>query len=125
MMSIINLKKIILRRAVVKFPPATNMKKMRWDENLAILAEKWAKQCKFEHDLRKNRPLKQNEPLAQNIFRFFHGNISINEVIDAGIKSWNLGITQLNVHKISVYLPSKVGEHFVNMIWANSNRVKY
>ena len=100
---------------------------MHWDENLATLAEKWAKQCKFQHDLRKNRPLKQNEPIAQNIFRLFHGNTTIDEVLHSAIQSWNLGITKLNIHMVTLYLPSRhqKGEHFVNMIWGSSNRVKY
>ncbi|VDN15993.1 unnamed protein product [Dibothriocephalus latus] len=30
-------------------PPASNMQRVVWDENLAELAQKWVNRCKFEH----------------------------------------------------------------------------
>ena len=31
-------------------PKAANMRHLTWDENLAVVAQHWADQCKFEHD---------------------------------------------------------------------------
>jgi Cysteine-rich secretory protein family len=31
-------------------PKAANMRELTWDEDLAVVAQHWADQCKFEHD---------------------------------------------------------------------------
>ena len=31
-------------------PKAANMRHLSWDEDLAVVAQRWADQCKFEHD---------------------------------------------------------------------------
>ena len=35
-------------------PAATNMKEMVWDEELAVIAQRWADQCMPGHDHRRN-----------------------------------------------------------------------
>ena len=35
-------------------PAATNMKEMVWDEELAVIAQRWAVQCMPGHDHRRN-----------------------------------------------------------------------
>ena len=100
---------------------------MYWDDNLGKLAEKWARQCNFQHDLSANRELKKNEPIAQNMFRIFHGGPDLlrkKEMIQAGIESWFQGYRDLTIDKISSYVPIMNAENFVNMIWASSDRVK-
>ena len=31
-------------------PAASNMKKVVWNDELAVIAQRWADQCQFEHD---------------------------------------------------------------------------
>uniref|UniRef100_K1R1X9 Cysteine-rich secretory protein Mr30 n=1 Tax=Magallana gigas TaxID=29159 RepID=K1R1X9_MAGGI len=31
-------------------PPATNMMKMSWDNDVALVAQKWAENCEIKHD---------------------------------------------------------------------------
>ncbi|XP_064595670.1 cysteine-rich venom protein Mr30-like [Liolophura sinensis] len=76
-------KRIILRehnryRAMVK-PPAKNMMKIYWDDELARVATKWAKQCKRGHDLVGYMP-KYNSHAGQNSAYWFQ---SWREVIQA------------------------------------------
>ena len=33
-----------------KQPPATDMYKLKWNDELATLAQRWADQCVWEHD---------------------------------------------------------------------------
>lgn len=35
-------------------PAATNMREMVWDEELAVVAQRWADQCMPGHDHRRN-----------------------------------------------------------------------
>ena len=34
-------------------PAASNMKKLVWNEELAVIAQRWADQCQFDHDTGK------------------------------------------------------------------------
>ena len=36
-------------------PPASNMRKLVWNEEIAMIAQKWANQCKFGHDKSRNK----------------------------------------------------------------------
>ena len=60
---------LVSKNPSVKFPSAANMKKLQWDDNLGKLAQNWAKQCKFEHDSRDNRALKESESVGQNLYK--------------------------------------------------------
>ena len=37
----------------VKMDKAANMRKLKWNEDLAKEAQRWADQCKFEHDAKE------------------------------------------------------------------------
>lgn len=42
-------------------PSAANMNALIWDDNLAEVAQRWADQCTFQHDLcRQDREYKYN-----------------------------------------------------------------
>ncbi|BFZ12441.1 hypothetical protein BsWGS_15480 [Bradybaena similaris] len=47
-------------------PPATDLTKLVWDDLLAIVAEKWAKQCVLDHDKNRNIP-SYGLPIGQNV----------------------------------------------------------
>ncbi|GAB6028801.1 hypothetical protein CHUAL_004612 [Chamberlinius hualienensis] len=46
-------------------PAASNMKEMKWSKTLEAIAQRWADQCSFSHDL--NRNLGKHKWVAQNI----------------------------------------------------------
>ncbi|KAK7089382.1 hypothetical protein V1264_024953 [Littorina saxatilis] len=50
-------------------PTASNMQKMVWDDNLAKVAAKWARQCQFGHDKNRSQPElnKYGLPVEQNM----------------------------------------------------------
>ncbi len=33
-----------------KLPKAANMRELKWDNDLALVAQRWADQCDFNHD---------------------------------------------------------------------------
>ncbi|BES97983.1 SCP [Nesidiocoris tenuis] len=49
-------------------PQAQNMREMRWDEELAQQAQRWADRCVFEHD--PNLVNRKNERVGQNLAIF-------------------------------------------------------
>ena len=51
-------------------PAAANMKKLVWNEELAVIAQRWADQCIFEHDT--NREKTDGVWVGQNLY--LHGS---------------------------------------------------
>ncbi|XP_076450620.1 cysteine-rich venom protein LEI1-like isoform X2 [Babylonia areolata] len=59
-------------------PPASNMMMLRWDAELAMIAQKWADNCHIGHDKNKDR----NIP----------GRITVDQNIAAGTTTWTQAI---------------------------------
>ena len=101
---------------------------MHWDENLARLAENWARQCKFEHDLKKNRALKQHISVGQNLFKINHKDWRKKDVIQTAIETWFQGYMYLSTNKLFhyYYYPNiyQASYYFANMILAPTDRVE-
>ncbi|XP_064611238.1 uncharacterized protein LOC135475319 [Liolophura sinensis] len=96
-------------RGIVE-PPATDMPKMIWNEQLAAVAQKWANQCQLEHD--DDRSLVGfTEPVGQNVAA---GHLSWSEAIKAWydeISDWKYGVDP------ETYLPDGVMiGHFTQMV---------
>ena len=52
-------------------PPASNMLEMSWDDELAVVAQRWADQCQFGHDsVRDVGRFK----VGQNVYIHAHSN---------------------------------------------------
>ena len=50
-------------------PAATNMKEMVWDEELAVIAQRWADQCMPGHDHRSITTLRLKAKEQMEIFK--------------------------------------------------------
>ncbi|CAB4062445.1 unnamed protein product [Lepeophtheirus salmonis] len=62
-------------------PPATNMNRLSWDNDLAVSAQMWALQCRTGHD--KNRITPQyNEWVGQNIASAWSSAIAHQEIMN-------------------------------------------
>lgn len=59
-------------RSVVN-PPASDMKALAWDDNLARIAQRWAEYCSFGHDCQGCRSLPNNRGLmiGQNAYAIY------------------------------------------------------
>ena len=49
-----SMRQMIAMGSVKGQPAATNMREMVWDDELAIIAQRWADQCMPGHDHRRN-----------------------------------------------------------------------
>ena len=47
-------------------PAASNMRKLVWNDELAVIAQRWADQCTFEHD--ESRHKADGTKAGQNLF---------------------------------------------------------
>ena len=73
-------------------PGAANMRKLRWNEELETSAQRWADQCRNEHD--ETRYLCDGTSAGQNIFLNIFQNISeeaietTKEAITEAVDAW-------------------------------------
>ncbi|KAL3861104.1 hypothetical protein ACJMK2_007176 [Sinanodonta woodiana] len=77
-------------RATIQ-PPAADLVALKWDERLAIIAAKWAKQCTFGHD-NERRVLEIGTHIGQNVAV---GHATWEEVVRtwySEIRLWQYGI---------------------------------
>ncbi|XP_048767633.2 cysteine-rich venom protein Mr30-like [Ostrea edulis] len=96
-------------------PPAKNMMKMSWDNDVALVAQKWAENCDLKHDGKYQRRIPGRFSAGQNLlwseFRI----------------TWNVTIYALYVSEVSKFTyggpnPPGVG-HYTQIVWADSIKV--
>ncbi|XP_056015292.1 peptidase inhibitor 16-like [Ostrea edulis] len=95
-------------------PPAKNMMKMSWDNDVALVAQKWAENCELKHD--------------GNYQRWIPGRFSAGQnLLWARYKStWNVTIYSwyAEVYEFTYGgpIPPGVG-HYTQIVWADSIKV--
>lgn len=97
-------------------PPATNMLKMYWDDELAMVAQKWASNCKWGHDKGKQRSIPGRMVVGQNLAL---GHRNFTRAIRAWYNEVNL-YTYGEPDRKRGY--KKIG-HYTQVVWATSNLV--
>ncbi|XP_070532834.1 cysteine-rich secretory protein 1-like [Ptychodera flava] len=94
-----------IRRNV--FPEASDMMKMVWDEELALLAQNWSERCIFRHPT--------NIDYGQNL-------ATHNDVMNA-IKAWHSEHRDYNYENNTCHNYAKVCGHYKQLAWASSSQV--
>ncbi|XP_035222699.1 CRISP/Allergen/PR-1-like isoform X3 [Stegodyphus dumicola] len=107
-------------------PPATNMLQLVWDDELAAVAQKYAEQCKFEHDCSNCRRV-QNFGVGQNLaIQTTNSPTPPQPDWKSAIKSWYDEIAYFSKNYISPFEPplsEPTYGHFTQLIWAKTWRV--
>lgn len=99
-------------------PEATNMLRMSWDDEVAMIAQKWADNCDTNHE--KN-----------NLQRVVPGRFSVGQNIATGAQNWSHAINMWHEEvkdfeygnkesMSSLFL--KIG-HYTQMVWAETNKI--
>ncbi|XP_075215159.1 salivary antigen-5-like isoform X2 [Lycorma delicatula] len=105
-------------------PKASDMIEMKWDDDLAVIAQQWANNCEFKHDTGAQRKDSRFAGVGQNIATTY-------STVDDGGKKDAKEITRLwfDEHKDYKYSPVKIDAHFfkighyTQMVWANTQFV--
>lgn len=107
-------------------PQAANMLQMQWDPELAAVAQKYADQCRYEHDPSNCRRV-MNFGVGQNIAiqRLTGGHTVPQADWDFAVNDWFHEIIYFNQNDIYPFQPPSGSEyrHFSQLAWANSFRV--
>ncbi|XP_046326882.2 uncharacterized protein LOC124111278 [Haliotis rufescens] len=99
-------------RSIVQ-PTATNMLKVYWNEELALIAQAWASNCKVEHDAMGNRNIPGVYQIGQNWAMDYRNWTQ-------SIAGWHSEVKSFTYNGTNV--PDEVG-HYTQLVWADTTRV--
>ena len=101
-------------------PPASDMKTMSWNIELASIAQNYADQCKWAHNSNRSSASSKYSYVGENIY--VQTSTMSNGVLEGGFTSWD------NEKDGYHYDQGNSGEcsdppcgHYTQIIWANSN----
>ncbi|CAI9730330.1 uncharacterized protein LOC115217114 isoform X4 [Octopus vulgaris] len=95
-------------------PPACNMIKLYWDDDLAYVAQKWADNCEFDHDKGNKRRVPGKFSVGQNLAQ---GHTDW----EAAIKGWYSEVKDFQ-YGVNTQNTVAVG-HYTQIVWASSTRI--
>ncbi|XP_052827612.1 cysteine-rich secretory protein 3-like isoform X2 [Octopus bimaculoides] len=95
-------------------PPACNMIKQYWDDDLAFVAQKWADNCDFNHDKGKQRRIPGKFSVGQNLAQ---GHTDW----EAAIKGWHSEVKDFK-YGVNTQNTNAVG-HYTQVVWATTTRI--
>lgn len=103
-------------------PPAADMRRLQWDEDLAAVAQQWADQCRYEHNGQRSEQLDarthDDEPdVGENLFAFI-GTMQGPNVDDA-IQQW---FDEHELYRFPNASTAATG-HYTQLVWADTTRV--
>jgi len=108
--------------------PAANMRVMQWDSELASIAQRWADQCKFDHDCSNCRNVGPGRAgsVGQSIGMSFHSQEGEPYNWESIINSWFNEIEMFPTNETSAierYEFDFNTGHYTQLVWARSDRV--
>lgn len=120
---------------LTNFPQAGDMKALKWNPDLATLAQNWANQCIFEHESRVNRTLPKLEvTIGQNLFKQFsnssqfilqkRSHIDRFSFFQKAMDLWFEEYKNFTIEEqLNPYKPKPKTGHFSAMIWAQTDQI--
>jgi len=104
-------------------PPAANMRKLVWDEELAKVAQRWTNQCNFDdtscNDVERFK-------IARNILSHVTVTPPANLWLPTGwannVDIWYGSVNQFNSSNVSPYVPGNA-DSYTRVVWADTYTV--
>merc|ERR1712215_20615 len=105
-------------------PAASNMRKVVWNNEIAMIAQKWANQCKFGHDQSRNKC--DGKYVGQNVYwssvMMKTQKEQLKGVVDA-IKSWYSEVKKPFTTSIDPFKWNSACGHYTQVVWAETSEV--
>jgi len=103
-------------------PPASNMRQMEWDDELAATAQSHANQCIFEHECGDCRRVSRFG-VGQNLFISFQSNFNTKIEWARAIKAWYDEVAEFSPNAIQPFQFSAGVGHYTAMMWHNTWKI--
>ncbi|XP_068232458.1 uncharacterized protein [Palaemon carinicauda] len=105
-------------------PPAANMRELVWNDQLAEVAEAWAKQCKQDHDQIGARKICSRPYFVGQNLHFYYGS---SPVVDweTAVNDWYIEVADMPNEIAAAFrplTPVKIG-HYTQVVWADTNEI--
>nr|XP_018671668.1 A disintegrin and metalloproteinase with thrombospondin motifs adt-1 isoform X2 [Ciona intestinalis] len=100
-------------------PTATNMLKMTWDNELAVLAANYARKCLFAHN--RDRSHSRFHPVGENIYISSGKAFNTRYGSDA-VRDWNNEKVDYN-YQTRTCTPNRMCGHYTQVVWAETFKV--
>jgi len=107
---------------LTRHPPASNMRQLEWDGELARVAQRLADQCNFAHDCSDCRRVGRFT-VGQNLYQSFTTRAEEKADWISAIESWFNEIELLPTSSISSYSFSPSTGHFTQLAWASTDKI--
>ncbi|XP_026287630.1 venom allergen 3-like [Frankliniella occidentalis] len=103
-------------------PSATNMHRLYWDDEIAAIAQRWATQCKFQHDTCRNSA--DGTYVGQNILITTDTSSTLSSILEESAQAWFSEVASYNASLASQpYVFDENTGHYTQMAWATTTRV--
>ena len=99
------------------------MRKLTWNEDLAMVAQKWADQCIFDHD--ENRAIPGYPHVGQNIYLQKISKKVPGIHVGKTVQKWFDEIYDFDENQIAPFDFTMSTGHFTQLVWADTNQVWY
>jgi len=103
-------------------PPAADMKRMIWDEELSIIAQRHADQCKFAHDCSDCRKTSRFG-VGQNLYIYKQTLAPPDNDWDKAVTDWYEEVTLFSKKHVEPFKFSSPTGHYTALVWANTDKV--
>ncbi|XP_018024821.1 cell wall protein PRY3 [Hyalella azteca] len=103
-------------------PPAGDMMEMTWDEELALIAQRHADQCLFEHECGDCRRV-ERFGVGQNLYMAFQSDASATINWDSALQTWYDEVDLVPNTSIDSYNFDPSTGHYTAMVWAGTSLV--
>ena len=104
-------------------PPAANMHQLKWNEDLAQVAQKWADQCLFDHDSGSARKIPAFDKVGQNIYLQKISKRVPGLKVKKAVKKWFGEVQDFDENQISPFKFTYDTGHFSQVVWAETSEV--
>jgi len=108
-------------------PGASDMRKLKWNDELATIAQRWTDQCNFGHDDDRNKA--DGTRVGQNMYIGFNSQqqdeTAVNNGLANPVTSWYNEVSDpgFNAADISPFVFSYGAGHYTAVVWAETEEV--
>jgi len=103
-------------------PPAANMRKMEWDDELATVAQRHADQCNFAHDCSDCRKV-DRFGVGQNLYIYKQSLRAPATNWGKAVTDWYDEVKLFSNKKVEPFKFSAAIGHFSQLVWADTDKV--
>jgi len=103
-------------------PPASNMRKMEWDEELAKVAQRHADQCRFAHDCSDCRRV-DRFGVGQNLYIYKQSLRLPKTNWDKAVTDWYDEVVDFSNKWVEPFQFRSETGHYSQNVWADTNKV--